>query len=251
MRIGLIDSGIGGFNILSLCLKVFDDCEYLYLADTLYAPYGSQNPGFLYSRLIANIKFLRERQADLIILACSTACAILACRAIPNVLVIEPDITFAEKQTKGKILIFSTPITSLSSRLQTLARDNKNIKLVGDAYLAPLIECYAPNFDRVMPYFLQLLVQDSDCKSIVLGCTHYLFLSNYIKHVLPNVDVYGYELGLKAKLLQAKRSYLCAQSCKKTINLLFTSSINMHSAVEIAHTICPEYKIFNAIVKIP
>jgi len=161
MRIGLIDSGIGGLNILSLCLKVFEDCTYDYLADTLYAPFGNLNPNFLYRRLLADIDFLAKRKNDLIILACNTASSLIG-DTLQNVIGIKPDIATACKSSKGKILVLSTPITASSAWLQSVVCKNDRIKLIGNAYLAPLIECYAPAYEIIMPYFMQLIKQEVD-----------------------------------------------------------------------------------------
>ncbi len=250
MRIGLIDSGIGGLNILSLCLKVFDDCSYDYLADTLYAPFGTQNTAFLTKRLLADIEFLASRNADLIILACNTASCLMG-DSLPNIIGIQPDIAQACKGTQGKVLVLSTPITARFAALSNTAMHNARIKLIGDAYLAPLIECYAPDFDKVMPYFLQLIEKDLDCKAIVLGCTHYLFLQKHIHKALPYIDIYSYENSLTNNLFLLKNRFSSIHSSQRVINLLFTSSANIYSAIEIAKQACPKYKIFSAIVKIP
>jgi len=51
LKIGIFDSGIGGFTILNALLKTRKDVEVFYLADTKRIPFGSKN--FKEIRLIA------------------------------------------------------------------------------------------------------------------------------------------------------------------------------------------------------
>ena len=45
LKIGIFDSGIGGFTILSALMKTREDIEVFYLADTKRVPYGNKNIG--------------------------------------------------------------------------------------------------------------------------------------------------------------------------------------------------------------
>ena len=43
LKIGIFDSGIGGFTILNSLLKTRKDVEVIYLADTKRIPFGNKN----------------------------------------------------------------------------------------------------------------------------------------------------------------------------------------------------------------
>ena len=43
LKIGIFDSGIGGFTILNSLLKTRKDVEVFYLADTKRIPFGNKN----------------------------------------------------------------------------------------------------------------------------------------------------------------------------------------------------------------
>ena len=43
IKVGIFDSGIGGFTILNSLLKKRKDVEVFYLADTKRIPYGNKN----------------------------------------------------------------------------------------------------------------------------------------------------------------------------------------------------------------
>ena len=51
IKVGIFDSGIGGFTILNSLLKIRKDVEVFYLADTKRIPFGNKN--FKEIRLIA------------------------------------------------------------------------------------------------------------------------------------------------------------------------------------------------------
>ncbi|MGI6213619.1 MAG: glutamate racemase [Christensenellales bacterium] len=251
MRIALLDSGIGGLGILSVCLNVFPDCKIDYLADTLYAPFGTQNAGILYNRLNDDIAFLRSRKADLIILACNTASALLADeKKDGHILGIEPDVKRALAEARGQILVFSTPITAASALLQNTAKREARVKIIADKYLAPLIECYAPDFARVMPYFIRLASREGECGGIVLGCTHYLFLQEHIRKTFPGVKIFNYEKTLTGQLLKLKNKFSPLPSADKVINLMFTGNTINLAGVNIAYGIAPRHKIFSSSIKI-
>ena len=77
-KIGIFDSGIGGFTILNSLLKTRKDVEVLYLADTKRNPFGNKNLKEI--RLIANeiCTFFEDKNLDALLIACNTtnACAL-------------------------------------------------------------------------------------------------------------------------------------------------------------------------------
>ena len=78
LKIGIFDSGIGGFTILKSLLKTRKDVEVFYLADTKRIPFGSKN--FKEIRIIAKeiCDFFGDKNLDALLIACNTtnACAL-------------------------------------------------------------------------------------------------------------------------------------------------------------------------------
>ena len=78
LKIGIFDSGIGGFTILNSLLKTRKDVEVFYLADTKRIPFGSKNSKEI--RLIAKeiCTFFVDKNLDALLVACNTtnACAL-------------------------------------------------------------------------------------------------------------------------------------------------------------------------------
>ena len=78
LKIGIFDSGIGGFTILNSLLETRNDVEVIYLADTKRIPFGSR--GFNEIRYIAKeiCIFFEDKNLDALLIACNTtnACAL-------------------------------------------------------------------------------------------------------------------------------------------------------------------------------
>ncbi len=78
LKVGIFDSGIGGFTILNSLIKTRKDIEVFYLADTKRIPFG--NKSFEEIRLIAKeiCTFFENKNLDALLIACNTtnACAL-------------------------------------------------------------------------------------------------------------------------------------------------------------------------------
>ena len=71
LKIGIFDSGIGGFTILNALLKTRKDVEVFYLADTKRIPFGNKNSKEI--RLIAEeiCTFFVNKNLDALLVAVS------------------------------------------------------------------------------------------------------------------------------------------------------------------------------------
>ena len=78
LKIGIFDSGIGGFTILGNLIKTREDIEVFYLADTKRVPYGNKNIEQI--RFIAKdiCNWFKDKNLDALLIACNTtnACAL-------------------------------------------------------------------------------------------------------------------------------------------------------------------------------
>ena len=66
--IGVFDSGIGGLSVLRALRAELPREDFVYLADTGFAPYGERGDAHVIARSRAIAAFLRERGADLLAL---------------------------------------------------------------------------------------------------------------------------------------------------------------------------------------
>ena len=78
LKIGIFDSGVGGFTILNSLLKTRRDLDIFYLADTKRVPYG--NKDIEQMRFIAKeiCGWFEDKNLDALLVACNTtnACAL-------------------------------------------------------------------------------------------------------------------------------------------------------------------------------
>ena len=74
-RIGVFDSGIGGFSILKKLVELLPGHEFYYISDLPHSPYGNKSTEYIQARCLELTKTLLKEQVDLILLACNTATA--------------------------------------------------------------------------------------------------------------------------------------------------------------------------------
>jgi glutamate racemase len=201
--IGIFDSGYGGLTILSEIKKALPEYDYLYLGDNARTPYGSRSFDVVYEFTLEAVKELFSRGCELIILACNTASA-KALRTIQQeylptidskkrVLgVIRPSIeAISEITTTNHIGILATEGTVKSNSYPIeLLKINPNLKVVQHAcpMWVPIIENNKHNTEAGKLFIKEdldeLLENDSAIDSIILGCTHYPIIKDYIESVV-------------------------------------------------------------------
>jgi len=202
--IGIFDSGYGGLTILSEIKKELPEYDYLYLGDNARTPYGSRSFDVVYEFTLEAVKELFSRGCELIILACNTASA-KALRTIQQeylptidankrVLgVIRPSIeTISEITKTNHIGILATEGTVKSNSYPIeLYKIDSDIKVVQQAcpMWVPIIENNKHNTDAgklfIKEDLNELLKKDKEIDSIILGCTHYPIIKDYIESVVP------------------------------------------------------------------
>jgi len=202
--IGIFDSGYGGLTILSEIKKELPEYDYLYLGDNARTPYGSRSFDVVYEFTLEAVKELFSRGCELIILACNTASA-KALRTIQQeylptidankrVLgVIRPSIeTISEITKTNHIGILATEGTVKSNSYPIeLYKIDSDIKVIQQAcpMWVPIIENNKHNTDAgklfIKEDLNELLKKDKEIDSIILGCTHYPIIKDYIESVVP------------------------------------------------------------------
>ena len=183
-NVGVFDSGIGGLNVLSACIKLLPPCTYYYLGDNLRAPYGSRPEGEILAFVREAMDVFASCGVDAVVLACNTAtavCADILRREYPFPIVgMEPAVKPAAQVCRN-VLVLATPRTASSARLKGLiARfPDRNFTVHAAPALAGEIERALPKGERVE---LSRHIPRGQFDGVVLGCTHYSFLKTEIAH---------------------------------------------------------------------
>ncbi len=198
MKIGLFDSGIGGFSVLKELFTKLPFAELYYFSDDAYAPYGPLTDEKITERAKIITEVLLQKGVQLIVIACNTATA----ASIDELRRIYPHIPFVgvepylnayyKEQGPAKMAVLTTESMGKSERFKRLkdridptgAIANYSLK-----YLAKLVEdLYYSRINK--DYFSQKLLEElkplekQGFTHVILGCTHYPLVRNEIEKIL-------------------------------------------------------------------
>ena len=186
MRIGLFDSGLGGLTVLKTLLKKYPNNEYVYYGDTLNIPYGDKTKEELIILAKKNVEFLLSKKVDMIIVACGTVSSncldiLKELYDIPIVSILEPTIDYLNRSNYQNILVMATHATINSHIFKN--NINKKIYEIETPKLVPMIENNnLLDIEEILHEYLDNYLNNIDV--LVLGCTHYPILKDYIKKVV-------------------------------------------------------------------
>ncbi len=192
--IGVFDSGVGGLSVLTHLRKALPAEEFLYVADSAYAPYGTRSAEAICARTFRIADFLVERGAKLLVVACNTATAAavadLRLRHALPVVAMEPGIKPAAERTRsGVIGVLATAGTLESARFFSLVSRYAGTADVITQPCFGLVERIeacdldGPATEALLRTYLEpLLAHGADV--IVLGCTHYPFLRPLVERIV-------------------------------------------------------------------
>lgn len=198
--IGFFDSGVGGTSIWKECISYNPKESSIYLADSLFAPYGEKSKERIIDLSCKNVDFLLRLGCKLIVVACNTATTnaidVLRERYDVPFVGIEPAIKPAALDTKtNSIGILATKGTITSSLFHKTSKNWASginvVKQVGEG-LVECIENGEVQSDKVRRLLLKYIqpMLDQDVDYIVLGCTHYPYLIPMLKTMVPpNVSI--------------------------------------------------------------
>lgn len=193
--IGIFDSGIGGTSIFNQIKERLPNENFIYLADSKNAPYGDKSKDDIIALSIKNTELLLTKNCKLIVVACNTATtnAIKVLRhnySIPFI-GIEPAIKPAALNTKSNAIGILATKGTLSSTLFHEATDlySQNISVIEQVGtgIVPLIEkgnINTPEMRKLLQNYLEPMLR-ADIDYLVLGCTHYPYLTPLLTEILP------------------------------------------------------------------
>ena len=191
--IGIFDSGIGGLSVFREIRKVLPEQSYVYYSDNAHCPYGEKTREYIIERARAITRFLLDKGCEIIVVACNTAtaAAIATLREEFQIKFIgmEPAIKPAAQATNtGVVGVLATAGTLKATKyIDTRARWAENVRIVehiGQGFVE-LVEkgiTTGPDAESTVRTSLIPLL-DAGADMIVLGCTHYPFLSETISKV--------------------------------------------------------------------
>jgi glutamate racemase len=187
LPIAVFDSGVGGLTVLHECLVSLPEEDYLYLGDDARFPYGAKTHTELRECVERNTRYLIDRGAKLIVIACNSAAGagletareLAAQRGVEVVAVIEPEAEIAAAITdSGRVGVLATRATvEGGAYLRALARQRRELTVtqVAAPDLAAIIQRgfpFSEDVVNIVRSYCQPLRQ-ARVDTVILGCTHY------------------------------------------------------------------------------
>jgi len=196
LKIGMLDSGVGGFSVLREVLAALPGHPIHYVADNAWCPYGNKPPHEIRARVLRIADHLIEAGAGMIVVACNSA-TIHAVELLRDTYPLpfvgmEPAVKPAAEMTEtGIVGVLATEASIAGEKFHRLVTNHANgvrvitrpcprfVELVEEGILeGPMVEAIVRA--EVQP----LLDQGADV--LVLGCTHYPFLRPVMETMVPS-----------------------------------------------------------------
>lgn len=196
--IGIFDSGAGGLSVWKELITILPSEDYYYISDAEYCPYGPKCKEIVEKRAETISSYLINKGAEIIVVACNTATA----AAISHLrqtfdtpfVGMEPAVKPAAQLTQsGVIGVLATQGTFKGELYHSTSEKyakNKQVKIiekVGEG-LVELVEqgkTQTPEAEALVRKYIEPMIEEgADC--VVLGCTHYPFLTPVIEKVAAN-----------------------------------------------------------------
>jgi glutamate racemase len=198
LPIAVFDSGVGGLTVLHECLVSLPEEDYVYLGDDARFPYGPRTTEELREHVGQITRYLLERGAKLLVIACNsaasagheTATEIAAESGIEVVAVIEPEAEIAGALTQsGNVGVLATPATVRSgSYLRALSSHHRALTVteVEAPDLAAVIQRGFPFSERVVEMVRSYCepLKKAEVDTVILGCTHYPLVRPMLQRML-------------------------------------------------------------------
>lgn len=197
MRIGVLDSGVGGATVLAEALRRLPGEDYLYYADTRHVPYGEKSKDEVRGYILEGVERMLEYGMKALVIACNTATSIAAADlrkqyAFP-IIGMEPAVKPAvlrNEDREKRVLVCATALTLRESKFRELvsAVDRKHI--VDSVALPGLVELAEEGVfggEAAETYLSEALsaFDLSRYGTVVLGCTHFPLFGEAFRKLLP------------------------------------------------------------------
>ena len=195
--IAVVDSGLGGKNILWACERLMPNENFVYFADTKNAPYGNKPRRELLKiaeNLVQNVLDIYDPK--IIVLGCNTLTAV----AIKHLREKFKDVVFVgtepaikpalKKYSKNEVVLFATKNT---------CKYYKNIKKIYIKNLPKLIDENINNLNVINPILIKYFLKKKykNIKGIILGCTHFIYLKENLNNILgKNIEFFDNSEGV-------------------------------------------------------
>lgn len=195
---GIFDSGVGGLTVVKAFLEQLPGEDFIYFGDTAHVPYGNKTQQQLLQYARDIMHFFISRGVKAVLVACGTHSSVTLPfikddYPIPMVGMVKAGARAACRSTSSnRIGVMATQATVNSHAYSRAIRDINHTCQVFEVAcprFVPLVEAGQLVGEELemaaRQYTLPLLQENID--TLVLGCTHYPFLSPVIAELIGEV----------------------------------------------------------------
>ncbi len=193
--IGVFDSGVGGISVLRAIREQLPEESVIYFGDQGHIPYGSRpmEQIRIFSETIT--KFLLEREAKILVVACNTASAaalkyLREKFPVVQFVGMEPAVKPAAEYTHtGKVGVLATPATFQGALYASVVERFANGVELFQSTCPGLVQqvemgnIAGDETRRILENALLPMLQER-IDTVVLGCTHYTFVIPLIQQIV-------------------------------------------------------------------
>ena len=207
-RLGIFDSGVGGFTVLKRVFERHGNVSCLYLGDTARIPYGEKKPSEI--RLIARevVHWFNNQDVSAILVACNTtnSLAFDIVKSSAEMPVLGLINAAAEMITERRVGVLATTATVSSNGYKKQIAASRPGTIVFEQAcpaFVPLIETGRLCSNSIQRFALEYLrpLLESRVEEVILGCSHYPLLMPLLQEFAPkNVHFIDPAIGLAHQL---------------------------------------------------
>ncbi len=186
MKIAVLDTGLGGLDILNKLIKKYPHNEYLYFCDNLHCPYGVRKKEEVESLVVKILSILEKLNINMLVVACNTISSVIDKFkddiSFPIYTILDANAKLLnEKYQYKKVSVIATSLT-IRNEAYFYKTNNIDFQFINGSYLTSLIE--KGNEEEIEKEIIKLIKQCAkDSEIILLGCTHYALYKNlFIKN---------------------------------------------------------------------
>ncbi len=198
--IGIFDSGVGGLASYNEARRLLPGEDIIYLADSKNAPYGTKDRNTIIKLVKNNLRILKNRGAQKILIACCTASSIHSSLTKEEREISVPIILPAAHEALSaghRIVTVSTDYTAAShafrDEITELCR-RATVTEIPAQILVGLVECGARD-GGLLPREAEIIdnicekVRSHSPDALILGCTHFSHLAGEFESRLPGTKI--------------------------------------------------------------
>ncbi|MBE6957156.1 MAG: glutamate racemase [Ruminococcaceae bacterium] len=194
--IGILDSGVGGYTVARVLQKRLPKEDIIYYGDGGNAPYGNRTAEDIVHIVGQILDFMAEQGVKAVGLACNTSSALIDRFAdnydFPIFSIVQAGADEVLRRGMRQVGVLSTVLTAKTGSYPRLIQAGDPAVEVfsqGSVNLAALVESGTASEEEIVAELRaslgQLVTEQPELDTLVLGCTHYPIVQDIIARTYP------------------------------------------------------------------